>query len=470
MDTYTQPGGGTPQGQATNSLQTALNTIQGMAPGSPAGQAQAQASQVSSQEPQMVQQAQQNLTQQAGIPQLQGQQADMGKIFQMYLADQHLSQKYTIPQLGSPNSPVFNNPSLTPQQGVYTGEQSQVPNPYLASPQALINAVTQPSGQGFQGVTNPSQNTSVMGAVPNAASSISNLLSSAIGQEQSLVNQQTGNYTTAYESKANLLNTIAGILGNQLQLNQPGGSASLQTSLNNVKSDVAKGMTFTDLLQRYETDPNMTAAKLQEMYDAKHAVPGDKWGPAQITPQLAAAYNLKQTPASAGTKYQLKTIGTTQYNYDPKSGKLYDMSGKQLNADAFSGHNDLQNVFSKLKQAWEDAKTAPTPANRQKYMTEKQLMADKLYYALTKSRAYQGAQQLVGKLPDPWNPLDTLGGQGEAAFSGFEDQLSLGGQQAIENTGGGNKINRQNIVSGLKKAGYNDNAIHEYLKMKGVDK
>lgn len=204
-NTYTSQYGTTVQGsqlaQANQNLQNIMSgpnvqAAQAMAPFSQAG-------------PGYVQQQQQNLTQQAGIPQLQGQYNDLSKIFPLYLADQHLSQKYTSSQLSSPNSPIFNNPNLTPQPGIIPGDTSGTPNPYLASPQALVNAVTQPSGQGFQGFSTPGLNTSAMGQVPGAAGNIMNLLQSALGQEQGLVNSKTGDASANYQAFLSSLGTLA---------------------------------------------------------------------------------------------------------------------------------------------------------------------------------------------------------------------------------------------------------------------
>lgn len=222
MQPYTPPGGNTPQAQATSSLQQTLNQVQGFAPNSPAGQAQGTAMTFANQEPQQVAQAQQSLSQQAGIPNLQNSQQNLGQIFSMYLADQNLSQKYAGSTLQSQNSPLYNNSNLTPQnmQGLFSGYTGGPQNPYLASPTAIVNALSQPSGQGFQGFTTPSGITSSIGEVPSAATNMINMLQGIIGNEQGLVSNKVGDYTKAYESQANLLNTIASLLGQQEQYKQ----------------------------------------------------------------------------------------------------------------------------------------------------------------------------------------------------------------------------------------------------------
>lgn len=213
--TYTPAGGTTPQAQATQSLAAALNQIQGLAPSAPAGQLQANAQNFANAEPSALTQLSTNLQNEAGIPQLQSQQANLGQIFQMYLADQNLAQQYSSPTLNTGNSPVYNNPNLTPQTGIYTGIGPNQTNPYLASPASLVNAVTQPAGQGFQGFTTPTQNTSAMGVVPSSASSLIQGLSGLIGQENSLVSSGLSGYANEYNNEESLLNNLASIAASE---------------------------------------------------------------------------------------------------------------------------------------------------------------------------------------------------------------------------------------------------------------
>jgi len=72
------------------------------------------------------------------------------------------------------------NQSQAPNNAGYTG----APNPYLNAPQDIINAVTQPSGQGFQGFSSPSMATSAMGAVPAAGESEYNLLTQLLDKSK----------------------------------------------------------------------------------------------------------------------------------------------------------------------------------------------------------------------------------------------------------------------------------------------
>lgn len=215
--TITPSGGYTPQAQAQASLTDVLGQIQGMAKAStsdPASNVQGVFSDAASSAlPGQVQQATQQLTQQAGIPNMQNQQGDLGKIFQMYLADQNLSQKYSSPQLNSPNSPVYssglqNNPQAI--QGLFAGYQNQGTNPYLASPTAIINALSQPSGQGFQGFSSPGANTAAISQVPSAAKATIAGLQDLISNEKTLVNSKVEDYTTGYQK---IMDHIGQLLG-----------------------------------------------------------------------------------------------------------------------------------------------------------------------------------------------------------------------------------------------------------------
>jgi hypothetical protein len=322
----------TPQGQATDSLQSVLAQISGMAQQAPQDPTTAVTNAfqggVNAAQPGQVQQVTNQLSQQAGIPALQGQQQNLGQIFGMYLADQNLAQKYSGASLNTPNSPVYNS-GLTPQTGMYTGNTSQVPNPYLASPQALINAVTQPSGQGFQGVTTPGQNTAAIGAVPSSAQQLISMLTGLQSNEQGLVNTDVSNYEGQY---GNIMNQLSTILGNQSEQAfsqaQPGSAQSVQKSLNNLKADVDSGMTLTQLIQKYSTDPNMTADKVYQMYNAKHSQPGDKWGPAKESAQQLADLGITGAPvtqaAAAAKPPPTKTIGGEVMEYNPAT-KSYDI-------------------------------------------------------------------------------------------------------------------------------------------------
>lgn len=487
--TYTPAGGLTPQAQALQGQQDILSQITGMAKNAgsdPTSAIQgAFSNAAAAAQPAQVQQATQQLTQQAGIPALQNQQGDLGKIFQMYLSDNNLSQKYSSPSLGTPNSQMYNSGlQNSPQamQGLFAGYQNQVANPYLASPTAIVNALSQPSGQGFQGFSTPTGNTGAMTQVPTAANSLISGLQGLISNETSLVNSKAQDYTTGYQ---NIMNGIGNLLGNQATTafaqTQPGTPAANQKLENSIQQDIKNGMTLQQALLKYrsQTDPN----SIYGIYNTVHSSdkPGTKgsagWGTAKESAQELANLGITGAPVTqaansqkqTGKKYQLKTIGSKQYNYDSSTGTIYDLSGNKVDTSVATGAAELQDKFDKLKTAWNAYVKAPTPESYKNYNTQKQTLGDSLYYQLTKSRAFQGMQRMIDKMPNPNNPIDMYAGGAEGSFTGFENQLNLtldGSKTAATNTGG----NRQAVVDKLKQSGYNDNQIHEYLRTKGIDK
>lgn len=349
--TYTPSSGLTPQGSQVDQLTQLLSSAQTLPPASPTNQqvagAQANAANYAANEPAYIQQTQQALTQQSGIPNLENQQSNLAQIFPLYLADQNLSQKYSSSQLSSPNSPVYNNPSLTPQTGIYTGDTSGVPNPYLASPQDLINAVTQPSGQGFQGFSSPGLNTGAIGQVPQAATNIMNLLQSAIGSEQGLVSGKTAQAQSDYERQASLLNTIATLFGQeqaqQASLNAPGGAGYSQAQIANAYADAQKRMTLSDMLKKYE-QLGMTPNDIYAIYNTVNNDPTGKknYGPAKESADQLSQLGITGAPITQANKQVYKSKVDAKGNvlgyYSPsgkyipitKSGGIFGVGGEQV--------------------------------------------------------------------------------------------------------------------------------------------
>lgn len=506
MTTYTPPTGLTPQGQATGNLADVLSQISGMAANS--GQDPTAAVQNAFQtstnaaQPQAVQQATQSLTQQAGIPQLQGQQQNLGQVFQLWLADQNLSQKYSSSTLQSPNSPVFNNPNLTPQQGIYTGTPSKVPNPYLADPSALVNAVTQPSGQGFQGFTTPGQNTSAIGAVPNTATGISNILGGLISNEQGLVNSNVNNYETQY---GNIMNTLGSILGNQsanafsqAQPNTLGSKANagatLSSIIDNVQAAKAGQGTEYDLFQYLNSHQQLLkdqGVDMNTVWNEFHSMFGANKN------QLLTGGKTK-IPASATTTYQLKKLPDgTMANYDKNTGKFFDPNtGKQLNmtGDQLQAAEDnaktaqsMMDAFKNMNPVLRAATWIPGATDTLSHLDPNYATAQsKLFQSLGSLRrgaiggriTQQEITWLTQKLfPAPQDSDATM----QAKVNSLKDSISkfqsdpnahINPDGSVSGGSGGSTgsgVNRQSVVNKLKQAGYNDNDIHAYLKQKGID-
>ncbi|MCK9370932.1 hypothetical protein M0R04_13560 [Candidatus Dojkabacteria bacterium] len=197
---YTNLGGNSPQAQATAQLQQALSQITSM----PSADLANVGYSAALNQPAIEQQAQQDLTQQSGIPQLQSGQQDLGKIFELYLADGGLSQKY----MNTNNNNPYASPVLAEGMtgnGQIGGEATSAPNPYLNATPEQILASTQPSEGSF---TNPSQNSRAMMAVPSSTIDLLNLLQTAVGGQQDLVKSKMGDVSKNYQAKMGVLQSM----------------------------------------------------------------------------------------------------------------------------------------------------------------------------------------------------------------------------------------------------------------------
>lgn len=205
MNTYTGMGN-TPQAQSTQRFYEALRAIQGVSPmaASPedlqTGQISAQSAQLGLQanQGQNMANAQSQLQQNAGIPNLVSQFGDLSGAFKMFLADQNMAQKYANQQ----NTNPWNNAGL-----VAAGQG----NPYMA-PLEEIAATTQPAGTGF---TNPSLVTQAMGAPVSATTKMLDLLQSALTGQTNQVNQKTDVYAQNYQGAMNALGNVADMFGTE---------------------------------------------------------------------------------------------------------------------------------------------------------------------------------------------------------------------------------------------------------------
>lgn len=373
--TYTPPGGLTPQAQATTGLQSALSAVQqlsqqaGVDPSSAVQSTFNNAA--NAQLPAQTQQVNAQLTQQSGIPNLQNQQNNLGQIFSMYLADQNLSQKYSSPTLNSPNSLVYNSGLQNKSQpitGLFSGYQNQGTNPYLASPTDIINALSQPQGQGFQGFVSPSQDTSAIGVVPSSAQGLISMLGGDVSTEQGIVNQKLGDYQTGYQ---NIMGQLGNLLGNQaeasFQQSAPGTPAANQKLESSIQQDVKNGMTLQQVLLKYraQTDPN----SIYGIYNTIHATDkvGSKgssgWGTAKESADQLASMGITGAPVTQAanaqkTSYQAKKLPNGDLaNYDPKTGKYYDPNtGKQLNISSseMQAAQSTANIAQKMMDSYQN--------------------------------------------------------------------------------------------------------------------
>lgn len=213
--------GNTPQAQSTQAFNQALMSIQNapisqMSPQQLGqGQVQAQSGALGLQSgygPAM-QQAYNQYANQSGLNSLQGQQADLGKIFQMYLADGHMAGQYSN---GQNTNPYANAGLIAAGQsgnGQIGGQATSAPNPYLASTDQLAQS-TVPTGSGF---TSPNQTTYAASQPLSAGSNFMNLLNQAIGTEKGVVSNRVGDVSTNYQSAINALLGVANAFGTERQ-------------------------------------------------------------------------------------------------------------------------------------------------------------------------------------------------------------------------------------------------------------
>ena len=198
--------GNTPQAQSTQRFYEALRAIQGVSPmaSSPedlqTGQAQAQSAQLGLQanQGQNMANAQSQLSQGAGIPDLTKQFGDLSGAFKMWLADQNMAQKYSNKQ----NTNPWDNAGL-----VAAGNG----NPYMAPVSDVANS-TQVEGAGF---SNPSLTTQAMNAPVNATTNMLNLLQTALSGQTNQVNDKTNEYAKNYQGAMDALGSVANMFGTE---------------------------------------------------------------------------------------------------------------------------------------------------------------------------------------------------------------------------------------------------------------
>lgn len=367
MNPTTPASGYTPQGQAMQSLQQALSQISGMAQGAqqdPSTGVSNAVTQVSNaQLPTNVQNVTNQLTQQSGIPALQGQQENLGQIFQMYLADQNIAQKYANPTLQSGNSPLYGNQNLNTQGSAMAnlGTPNTFNDPYLSSPQALISAITGNKGPGlaFNGFSTPSQNTQEMGVVPSSAQSIINTLQSGINSQQGLVNTNVGKYQTQY---GNVMDTLNNLLTNQAanafsqqSSTSPGSKAQAGATLSSIIDNIqaARGGQGTeyDLFQYLNSHQQLLkdqGVNMNTVWNEFHSMFGknkDQLLTGGKTKAPVTSYQLKKMPDGTLANYD-KNTGKL---FDPKTGKQIDVSSQQVDVA-----NNLMSTFDNVLNTYKN--------------------------------------------------------------------------------------------------------------------
>lgn len=218
-----------------------------------------------------VRQATNDLTQQSGIPQLQGQYGDLSKIFDLYLHDSNLASKYTKgtnsnayadptllassqaggQQLAQGNVADVNAatqmatpvPNTTNASAVSTA--SQATNPYLASSDQIVDSAA-------NAIQAPSLTTSMMAKPAEGATNFMNLIQSLIGTQEGLVEDQAALTAGNYQSKMNTLQKIADIMGGEMSTRRAEAKAGKNRNTAFNKNGDLVDMDTGEIIKAYE--------------------------------------------------------------------------------------------------------------------------------------------------------------------------------------------------------------------------
>ena len=246
MGTITSQFGNSPIGQQQQNFQDILRSITGgaQAPMSPQVAQQGYQSALSSalalntNQPAFEEEARQSLTQQSGIPKLQNQQADLSKLFELYLADSGLAGKYSA----TPTNP-------------YSGGAA---NPYTGTPDEIASAVT-PTDTGAPGggFTSPGMVTQAIGAPVSATNNIMELVQKAIGVQKGRVDKKMGDVSANYQAALSSLDTLAKVFDNAYQTAQKASSEGLGAGFEDLLKALMPGIDTEATSQPTEPKPTI---------------------------------------------------------------------------------------------------------------------------------------------------------------------------------------------------------------------
>lgn len=414
--TYTPSTGNTNAGTQLASLQKLLASITGTVPQTPdeqalaegQSQAGAQSTQMQGNQQDWQNQNTQSLIKQSGIPQLQGQQADLAKIYELYSHDLNLQAgKFTQGQTGNLNP--YQDPTLianssanmnqlqqgnqadiakvsqmtTPNQpGATIAAPSQPTggqaNPYLASTDAIVSGVA-------NAPQNPNLTTGEMGQTVGGATSLMDLLTNLIGAQQGLVGQQSGVNAGNYQSKMSALASLSNAFGTGLTnlqaKNAPGSIDSIKNTYDSIVKDAKSGMTLHDIMATYTKDPSMTVDKIMQLYNSN-----SKYGPAkEDATSLARLYGVSGGFAKAPSAAELKAEAASQKGVD---------SLRNFN-DIMSNYYDTTVPLGDTHIAIGAGPWAPTAG----YFTGRDLYARAIGKQLGASRSQLSYESITGGLP-----------------------------------------------------------------------
>lgn len=490
MNLYTPPGGLTPQAQSTQTFYNALQGITGMTPSamsqsdlqSGQNQAMAQSLSLGANQGQAMQNAKTQLSQQAGVPALQNQFGDLSGAFQMWLADQNLAQKYSSGQ----NTNPWDNAGL-----VAAGNG----NPYMAPAEQIINS-TQTQNSGF---TSPSLTTAAMGAPMYATTNFLNLLNAAIIGQQGVVNNNLNTYSNNYAGAMDALGKVADMFGNTLSQQQSEADKARQMALDEAKSGLRWDSTTNQYipiqagvgdLSQFKTKAEQ-AQYIRNIYNAS-TTDSVRKQIATRAKELGISLSPKD-PTKDDMDRMGQDIGTIN-----SIQNILDIMNKYPNdfAQGFAGTLKAKAIQSGLAGALESIGaggvigTNPDVDKAIGDMVALRVEKERLMGGIRAAGSPQMYQKLSLATPGPEKSIETnkkhMQTLLEAAKADLDilarknqyvDSTDMTSQMGIQvpdvQIGSSqNNVNnqRQDIINKLKAAKYNDDQIHEYLRMKGIDK
>lgn len=227
---YTSSYGAGVKGTGQQQFVNALNSITGNSNMNPE---QSKLLAMATQQAPYLQNTQQQLTQEAGIPGLVDKYGDEAKLMDMFAHDQTLNQKYGQGQAG---------------QVLGTGTVAPTSMPALTSASNSLS---------YSGLTDPSAITKAMGMDVSGHSNVMDLITKAVNYQAGAVQDQVRANATAYKAVMDALSTIA-TLENQKQIETMKVSASLgfgdlEEATQAYVEQVKGGLNIENIPQDYRT-------------------------------------------------------------------------------------------------------------------------------------------------------------------------------------------------------------------------
>jgi hypothetical protein len=416
---------------------------------------------------------------QAGLPQAaQQQNVDYQTFAKMFQSDpygqQYMNQNFN--NAGSIGSPTGTPVQSTASNVVDKSLQGIVPNmPSLRDP-SLVSTIPQLTqqniGQGFQGFTNPTYaaeaRTQDLSNVSGTMKAIQDLIGNNWTAAQNASNQTDTNQLAKIEALMSLANYYQS--GATAKASASGGGGGGGTGATTGSTNQAGG-TYDDIVT------NVQKAK------SGKATNTDVWN--YINQHSGA---LKDQGVDVGELWKLQKEASDKSG-GPHAAIAGGVTGDKSAASAMSSgeKSTIKNLLEKYLAKWKGMskldRINPGNPDYQYLSNLRTNMTSIMRKAIVGGRASnQDMTVMMGELPpigvvtpitnkvniDPAF-VDNTGGNAkiQGIYDSFGINATVGGDQG---SGGGSSVDRQGIVSKLKSSGYNDSAIHEYLKMKGIDK